>query len=109
MDYEEWLDKNYDNLMIECAETGADRELDFDFDRFAEKRYYSLFTSQDFEFWLLDFRHVEGNMQIQGQGQLICVRTATKGFFSPQLERYPSRQDLAIKTRLGTNSVTFSV
>lgn len=44
MDYERWLEINNDELMIECAESGADRELDFDFDGFAEDRYLDLIT-----------------------------------------------------------------
>ena len=39
-DYELWLEINYDDLVIECAESGADRELDFDFERFCEDRYF---------------------------------------------------------------------
>ena len=37
--FDEWYDKNEENLSIECAESGADREMDFDFGRFCEDRY----------------------------------------------------------------------
>jgi hypothetical protein len=40
-DFDEWLDGNYDDLTAECAESGADRELDFDFEQFCEDRYFS--------------------------------------------------------------------
>lgn len=39
MEFEDWLENNEEELTIECAETGADRELDFDFERFCEYRY----------------------------------------------------------------------
>jgi hypothetical protein len=42
MDFDEWMDENYDDLIIECAEIGADQELDFDFQRFCEDRHFSL-------------------------------------------------------------------
>ena len=42
LDYEMWFEKHGENLAIECAESGADRELDFDFERFCEARYYYL-------------------------------------------------------------------
>ena len=38
--YEAWLHANYEDLIIEAAETGADRELDFDFDEFCERKYF---------------------------------------------------------------------
>lgn len=41
MDFDEWMDENYDDLIIECAEIGADLELDFDFHRFCEDRYFN--------------------------------------------------------------------
>ena len=45
--YDEWLDKNYDDLICECAESGADRELDFDFDNFCENRYFEKLMQVD--------------------------------------------------------------
>lgn len=39
MTYEEWIDINYEALRSECSESGADMELDFDFDRFCENEY----------------------------------------------------------------------
>ena len=38
-EYQKWLDEHYDDLVCECAESGADRELDFDFEKFCEDRY----------------------------------------------------------------------
>ncbi len=37
-----WQEANYDELSAECAESGADREPDFDFDQFCEDRFESL-------------------------------------------------------------------
>jgi len=37
--YEEWFAKFEDEITIELAETGADREMDFDIEREFEKRY----------------------------------------------------------------------
>jgi hypothetical protein len=45
MTYEEWYNKNEEELSIECAESGADRELDFDFERFCEDKY-EIFLSE---------------------------------------------------------------
>ena len=39
LDYDEWCEVNYDELNIRFAETGADRELCFDWDRDAEEIY----------------------------------------------------------------------
>ena len=47
MNYEEWLGTNYEELEIEAAETGADRELDFDFDEFCERRYFDELRRDD--------------------------------------------------------------
>jgi hypothetical protein len=38
--YEEWLNKHEEELQIECAESGGDREMCFDFERFCEERFY---------------------------------------------------------------------
>lgn len=40
MKYEVWLDEHEDELQIECAESGADREMDFDFEWFCEQRFH---------------------------------------------------------------------
>ena len=45
----------------------------------------------------LDYSGVEGNEQIRSQGKILCIKTSNKGYFSLDLERYPSRQDLAKK------------
>ena len=37
--YDEWYDVNEDNINIELAETGADREMDFNPEYEFEKRY----------------------------------------------------------------------
>lgn len=39
LEYEEWFAKFEDEINIELAETGADREMDFDSEREFEKRY----------------------------------------------------------------------
>lgn len=39
MNYEKWYDTNEEELHMECAESGADRELDFNFDDFCESKY----------------------------------------------------------------------
>lgn len=52
------------------------------------------------QYYLLDFTGVENNDKVREQGKLICIKTKTKGYFSPKLERYVSRQDLAIITML---------
>lgn len=57
------------------------------------------------ELWKLDYTGVEGNSAVSNQGVLICIKTKQKGFFSPILERYPSRQDLAIKTKFNREIV----
>ncbi len=38
-DFEEWLVEVEDDISIELAETGADREMDFDIEREFIKRY----------------------------------------------------------------------
>lgn len=43
--FEEWLKVNLENLKIIFAETGADREMDFNFEREA-KRYYEQYRRQ---------------------------------------------------------------
>ena len=39
LEYEEWFAKFEDEINIELAETGADREMDFDSEREFDKRY----------------------------------------------------------------------
>ena len=39
LDYKEWLYVHEDNIMIELAESGADRELDFNLENELHKRY----------------------------------------------------------------------
>jgi len=39
LDYALWLEVNDEELSTIAAETGADREYDFDFDRWAERLY----------------------------------------------------------------------
>ncbi len=39
LDFAQWYDLNADELFIQFAESGADRELDFDFELAAEKQY----------------------------------------------------------------------
>lgn len=48
LDYSDWFDLNEDDLRCEAAESGADRELDFDWGNFVEKaydRYEQLFSA----------------------------------------------------------------
>ena len=43
LEFEEWFDKNEDELLIEAAELGLDRELDFNFEDWAEDKFFRLF------------------------------------------------------------------
>ena len=51
------------------------------------------------DFYWLDFSYVINNEKVKDQGKVFCIKTKTKGYFSPLLERYPTRQDLAKITR----------
>lgn len=47
---------------------------------------------------ILDFTRIERNEQVRQQGKLTCIWIDSYGggaWFSPELGRYPSRQDLA--------------
>lgn len=48
----------------------------------------------------LDYTHVTKNKSVQAQGIVTCIFTENKGWFSPKLSKFVSRQDLAIKTNL---------
>jgi len=48
----------------------------------------------------LDFTQVTNNQSVQAQGVITCIYTANKGWFSPSLGRFVSRQDLAIITNI---------
>jgi rubrerythrin len=37
--FEQWLERNHDELRCKAAESGADRELDFDLESFEEREY----------------------------------------------------------------------
>jgi hypothetical protein len=39
LNFEDWILKNEDDLYIEAAETGADREYDYDSEKFYEEQY----------------------------------------------------------------------
>lgn len=39
MEYDEWIEENINSILIELAESGADRELCFDPEAEFEKRY----------------------------------------------------------------------
>ena len=54
----------------------------------------------ELEWWVLDYTGIIENDLVSRQGRIICFKTKGKGFFSPELERFPSRQDLAIKEKL---------
>lgn len=47
LEYGDWEEANYEELKIAAAESGADREVGFDFDYFAEQRYEEYVT----EYW----------------------------------------------------------
>lgn len=46
LEYEEWFAKFEDEINIELAETGADREMDFDYGRELETRYDKYLNAQ---------------------------------------------------------------
>lgn len=39
LEFEQWLDINEDELKIQAAESGLDRDLDFDVENFLEREY----------------------------------------------------------------------
>lgn len=39
LEFDEWYQNNCDDMAIFAAESGIDRELDFDWDRFMERQY----------------------------------------------------------------------
>lgn len=39
MEYENWYNENEEDLMIAYAESGANGEADFDFEKFCEDKY----------------------------------------------------------------------
>jgi hypothetical protein len=43
IDFETWFDKNEDELLIEAAELGLDRELNFSFEDWAEDKFFRLY------------------------------------------------------------------
>ena len=45
--YEEWLEENEDELRIADAESGADRELDYDEEALREKQYFEYLKGID--------------------------------------------------------------
>ncbi len=45
--FEEWYDENEDKIWIELAETGADREMDFDSEKEFELRYNKYLDEYD--------------------------------------------------------------
>jgi hypothetical protein len=46
LEYEEWLAKFEDEINIELAENGADREMDFDVEKEFENRYEMYLNSR---------------------------------------------------------------
>jgi hypothetical protein len=50
LDFEEWYEENYDELRIEAAELGLDRDLDFDFETWVEKKYFKLCKENDHKY-----------------------------------------------------------
>ncbi len=67
-------------------------------DKELAKQLYEKGIITDSEMWWLDFRHINKNTGVKNQGLLLCVKTKGKGYFSLELDRFPTRQDLAIKT-----------
>ena len=45
LDFETWFDLHIDDLAIKFAESGADRELDFNFETEAETEYFKYYNS----------------------------------------------------------------
>ena len=45
LSFEEWYEKNEDEINIELAESGADREMDFDSELEFNKRYEKYYES----------------------------------------------------------------
>ena len=43
IDFNEWFEENEEDLMIEAAELGLDREADFCFEDWCEEKFFSLF------------------------------------------------------------------
>lgn len=41
-EFEIWFQENEEELMIEAAERGLDRELDFDFESWAEDKFFAI-------------------------------------------------------------------
>lgn len=44
----------------------------------------------------LDFTQVTKNPSVQAQGIVTCIYSDSKGWYSPKLSRFVSRQDLAV-------------
>ena len=42
LDFEEWYAENEEDLMIEAAERGLDREMDFSFEDWVEDKYFAI-------------------------------------------------------------------
>ena len=42
-EFEIWFQENEEDLMIEAAELGLDRELDFDFESWVENKFFTSF------------------------------------------------------------------
>lgn len=47
IDFNEWFEENEEDLMIEAAELGLDRELDFSFEDWAEEKFFTLFPEEE--------------------------------------------------------------
>ena len=45
--FDEWYTENEDEIMIELAESGADREMDFSFEDAVEERYEKYIKAQE--------------------------------------------------------------
>jgi hypothetical protein len=48
LSYSEWLDLNYDELQIQFAESGADRELDFNPEK-EDLRRYNKYLQEEYQ------------------------------------------------------------
>ena len=54
MTYEEFINTFQEQIMIELAETGADRELDFDLESEMEERYVQYCKDSDIKVRIVD-------------------------------------------------------
>ena len=54
LSFEEWYIKNEEALIISASESGADRELDFDSENYADNEYYKYLDTFKSN-WIIDY------------------------------------------------------